>query len=152
MTAARYFSSFELLPDDWARTLDAPFWEGLRSQRILVQRCSVCHAEQIPAEHRCKTCGLGPLGWREVAPEGRIFTYSVVWHASHPMLQSEVPYLVAVVEVGSGARVVGNILGDPRQEIEIGWPVEAVFEEHEPSGVTLLQWRLTGGSAGVRIE
>jgi uncharacterized OB-fold protein len=39
-------------------------------------------------------------------------------------------------------RIAGNLLGDPHQEVEIGAPVEAVFEDHKERGYTLLQWRL----------
>jgi hypothetical protein len=42
--------------------------------------------------------------------------------------------------------MVGNLLGDPTQEVRIGAEVEAVFEHHpdaEPP-FTLVQWKLAG--------
>jgi hypothetical protein len=38
--------------------------------------------------------------------------------------------------------MVGNLLGDPMQEVKIDSEVEAVFEDRE--GATLVQWRLAG--------
>jgi hypothetical protein len=40
--------------------------------------------------------------------------------------------------------MLGNLLGDPRQEVTIGAPVEAVFEHHNDADppFTLVQWRL----------
>ena len=34
-------------------------------------------------------------------------------------------------------RMLGNLLGDPRQEVTIGAPVEAVFEPHDDAADTL---------------
>jgi len=42
-------------------------------------------------------------------------------------------------------RMVGNLLGDPAQEVPIGAAVEAVFEPHDDATppFTLVQWRRT---------
>jgi uncharacterized OB-fold protein len=47
--------------------------------------------------------------------------------------------LVELPDAGN-VRMVGNLLGDPREEIKIGSAVEAVFEDHE-EGHTLIQWQ-----------
>jgi len=46
--------------------------------------------------------------------------------------------------------MLGNLLGDPRQTVEIGTPVEAVFEHHNDAdpAFTLLQWRVAGAKGG----
>jgi len=42
-----------------------------------------------------------------------------------------------------GIRMLGNLVGDPRQLVRIGAPVEAVFEPHDPAKVpfTLVHWK-----------
>ena len=42
-------------------------------------------------------------------------------------------------------RMLGNLLGDPGQAVQIGAPVEAVFEPHDEATppFTLVQWRMT---------
>jgi uncharacterized OB-fold protein len=39
--------------------------------------------------------------------------------------------------------MLGNLLGDPRQTVTIGVPVEAVFEPHDDADApyTLVHWR-----------
>jgi uncharacterized protein len=63
----------------------------------------------------------------------------------HPALKAHGPYLVALVELphAGNVRMLGNLLGDPRQVVTIGTPVEAVFEPHDDAKVpfTLVQWR-----------
>jgi uncharacterized OB-fold protein len=64
----------------------------------------------------------------------------------HPALKDACPYIVVVVELpqAGNVRMLGNLMGDPRQDVPIGAEVEAVFEHHadaEPP-YSLCQWRL----------
>jgi uncharacterized OB-fold protein len=65
----------------------------------------------------------------------------------YPALNGHGPYIAVLVELphAGNVRMVGNLLGDPRQEVRIGAPVEAVFEHHEHADppFTLVQWRTT---------
>jgi len=53
--------------------------------------------------------------------------------------------IVVLVELprAGGVRMIGNLLGDPRQAVAIGSEVEAVFEPHDEARLayTLVQWR-----------
>jgi uncharacterized OB-fold protein len=50
--------------------------------------------------------------------------------------------LVELPEAG-GIRMLGNLVGDPRQLVRIGAPVDAVFEPHDDAKVpfTLVHWK-----------
>jgi len=51
----------------------------------------------------------------------------------HPALKNHGPYLAVLVELphAGNVRMLGNLLGDPQQEVVIGAAVEAVFEPHD---------------------
>ena len=76
---------------------------------------------------------------------GRIYSWERNYHAVHPSLRGRDPYIVVLVELpdAGNVRMVGNLLGDPMQEIRIGAEVEAVFEHHDEAepAYTLVQWR-----------
>ena len=128
--------------------LSAPFWQGLRERRLLVQCCTQCNAWQFGPEWICHDCHTFDPDWAEVPPVGRIFSCERVWHPVHPALKDHGPYIVVLVELlhAPGLRLLGNLLGDPHQKVEIGAQVAGFFEDHQPSGgisnFTLLQWRL----------
>jgi len=65
----------------------------------------------------------------------------------HPALKEHGPYIVVLVELpeAGNVRMLGNLLGDPRQDVQIGAAVEAVFEPHDEATppFTLVQWRMT---------
>jgi uncharacterized OB-fold protein len=124
--------------------LSAPYWEGLRQNRLLVQRCKQCGTWQFGPEWICHHCHAFDPGWVEVAPRGRIFSWERVWHPVHPALKEHGPYLVVLVELpqAGGVRMLGNLLGDPMQEVPIGAEVRGVFEQHSEGAApyALLQW------------
>lgn len=125
--------------------LDAPYWQGLREEKILLQRCADCRQWQWGPEWICHHCLSESVNFEAVVGEGRIYSYERVWHPVHPALKAQGPYLVVLVEIpaAGNVRVVGNLLGDPEARVEIGAEVMAVFEHHreaEPA-FTLLQWQ-----------
>lgn len=128
--------------------LDMPYRKGLEEDKLIVQRCNDCKTWQWGPEWICHSCHSFDIGWEEVAPTGKIYSWERAWHPVHPALKDHGPYIVALIELphAGNIRMVGNLLGDPRQEIEIGADVEAVFEHHKDAKMpfTLVQWRVAG--------
>ena len=126
--------------------LSAPFWEGLREGRLQVQRNAKTGVYQFPPQWICHDTQTFDVQWVEVEPKGVIYSWTRVWHPVHPVLKDLGPYIVVVVELSGagGVRMLGNLLGDPLQTVEIGAPVEGVFEHHREAvpPFSLLQWRV----------
>lgn len=126
--------------------LDAPYWEAIAEERLVMQRCRDCGTWQWGPEWTCHACASFNLAFEEVPQTGRIYSYERVWHPVHPALREQGPYIVVLVEFPGhdGARMVGNLLGDPQQAVPIGATVDAVFEHHRQDDPphTLVQWRL----------
>ena len=131
--------------------LDAPFWEAAAQGVLKLQRCGACGRWQWGPEWICHRCLSDNLGFEAVAPRGRIYSFERVWHPVHPALRGQGPYLVALVELPhcDGVRMIGNLLGDPRQPVTIGAPVRAEFEHHANADppFTLVQWTLEEAAA-----
>jgi uncharacterized protein len=133
------------IPVPEADGLSAPFWNGLRENRVMLQHCGACGRFQFGPEWICHHCHAFDPAWEEVAPRARIYSWERVWHPVHACLNGHGPYLVVVVELDAapGVRMLGNLLGDPLAEVRIGAEVEGVFEHHPDArpAHTLLQWR-----------
>jgi len=138
----QYFGGAVPLPAPRPDGLDAGFWALARDHVVSVQRCDDCGRAQFPPEIVCLSCRSSNVGWKAVPPEGTLHAYTRVWHPVHPGLAAEVPYLVAIVELEPGARMVGNLLGDRLTEFPLGTHVEPVFEDHDAEDVTLIHWRV----------
>ncbi len=129
-------------------SLDAPYWQGLRDEQLLLQRCDACHRWQWGPEWLCHRCHNFELSFETVSPQGVVYSFERVWHPVHPALKEQGPYLVVLVGLpqADNVRLVGNLLGDPQQPVTIGAQVEGVFEHHRDADdpFTLLQWRFSG--------
>lgn len=126
--------------------LDAPFWDGLARDELHLQKCLDCGRFQWGPEWICHRCHGDHLTYEPVKPRGVIYSYERVWHPVHPALKEQGPYLIVLVALphADDVRLVGNLLGDPRQAVTIGASVAGYFEHHldvEPA-FTLLHWML----------
>lgn len=145
MTQSHYLPAGMPAPTPSTDGLDTPYWEGTRQGRLLVQRCAGCGMWQWGPEWICHACNAFDMRWEEIEGRGAIYSWERPWHPVHPALRGFGPYLVVMVELprAGGIRMVGNLLGPPDQKVEIGAPVEAVFEQHEDaqSPYALVHWR-----------
>jgi uncharacterized OB-fold protein len=126
--------------------LETGYFDAAKRHELVVQECRACGRCQWGPEWICNACHSFDLGWRQVSGRGRVFSWERCWHAVHPALKSATPYLVVLVELpeANDVRMVGNLLGDPLQEVRIGSAVEAVFEDHGEGdeAYTLVHWRV----------
>lgn len=120
--------------------LTAPYWEGAREGKLLLQQCRNCGNTWHPPTPICNRCQSDDIAWRESSGRGAVYSHTIVQHATHVAMQGRTPYLVAQVELEEGTRVVANILDCPLEAVRIGMPVEVTFEEIAP-GVVLPQFR-----------
>jgi uncharacterized protein len=116
--------------------LTAPYWQAARENRLVVQECQSCRQLWHPPLPRCPHCHAAGPGWRQVRGDGTIYTYTVVRYPTHYAFAGQVPYVLAIVELAEGPRLVTAITGAAPEEVRAGQPVRVVFRE-VADGVTL---------------
>jgi len=87
----------------------------------------------------CRECG-GETTWEQCSGRGTVYTYSVVRQNRTPPFDALVPYVVAMIDLEEGARMMGNITDCDPDAVRIGLPVVVQFEALD-NGLTLPQWR-----------
>jgi uncharacterized protein len=125
-------------------SVSAPFWDGLREERILLQRCDDCNRWVHYPRRRCSHCLSDHLSWHEVSGRGRIYTFTVARQASTPAFADEVPQIITIVELDAGPRLTTTLVEVPDEEAAVGMTVEPVFD-HGDDGITLLRFRRATG-------
>ena len=105
------------------------FWEGVRAHQLLIQRCASCGALRHPPGPMCPQCRS--VEWDTVAATGRgeVFSFVMPHHPAFPWF--EYPYIVALVELEEGVRVVANLVGVTPDDAAIGMAVQVEFEHHD---------------------
>lgn len=118
----------------------APFWAAVREHRLTLQRCDECGRYRFPARPICPDCRSWKFTWPEVSGRGRVLSWVVTHHVTHPAFARQLPYEVLFVELAEqpGLAMYGNLrpAGAP---VTSGMPVRAVFEDLTDA-VTLVQW------------
>ncbi len=97
----------------------------------MIQRCDDCGADIWYPQTVCYACNSWNLRWRKLGGRGKVYSWIVVRHALHPHFADKLPLAVALVELDDapGVRMTTNILDCPLEEIDIGMPVEVVFQK-----------------------
>jgi uncharacterized OB-fold protein len=105
------------------------FWEGVRAHQLVIQRCASCGALRHPPGPMCPQCRS--VEWDTVAATGRgeVFSFVMPHHPAFPWF--EYPYIVALVELEEGVRVVANLVGVTPDDAAIGMAVQVEFEHHD---------------------
>jgi uncharacterized OB-fold protein len=106
-----------------------PFWAAARAHRLVVRR------DRRSGRHFFYPRAFDPqtwsadVEWVEVSGRATLHTYSVVRQNDLPPWPSRVPYVVAIVELEEGPRLMTNIVGCEPGDLEIGMPLVVAWEE-----------------------
>lgn len=134
------------MPVPSSEGLFTEFLEGSKEHKIVIQRCGDCGTWQHGPEVLCHNCHSYNMTYEAVPPKGTLYSWQRCHYPVHPALADALPYLLVLVEVegcDGKARLIGNFIGDQMEEMKIGAPMEAVFEDHNEGEApyTLIQWK-----------
>jgi uncharacterized OB-fold protein len=110
------------------------FWDGVREHRLLIQRCAQCGAPRHPPRPMCPECQS--LEWHTIESSGRGTVYSCVIPHHPPLPWFPEPYVVALIDLEEGTRIVSNVVGIAPDAVTVGLSV-VVHYEHFDDDVVL---------------
>lgn len=106
--------------------LTAPFWDACRRGVLEVSACADCGHRFLPPGPCCPRCWSQRLAPRAVSGRGRVASFAVYRRTHHPGMPA--PYVVALVELDEGPRLISNVVGCRPEEVVIDMPVAVRFE------------------------
>lgn len=109
-----------------SHTLSQPFVEGLAQNRLRWQRCADCGAAQHLSRLACRACGSAALRWQDAAGTAVVKAASTVWRAPSPEFKPLVPYVLVIVQLTEGSRLMGHAAPG----VQVGHTVRATFFAH----------------------
>ncbi len=122
------------------------FWNGLREQKLLIQRCTVCGTLRHPPRPMCPKCRS--LEWDAIESSGRGTVYSFVMPHEPRFPFFEYPYIVVLVQLDEGVRLVSNLCDIVPADVTVGMPVEVFYRTFDGAAgdFVLHQFRPIEGS------
>jgi hypothetical protein len=117
-----------------------PFWDGAAAGKLMMQQCGECSHIRYPIQPLCPVCLSEQVSWTELSGRGTVFARVVYHRAFNKAWAEDVPYNMVLVQLAEGPRMYSNVVGSANDDIKVGDPLVAVYEEG-PDGVTIPRFR-----------
>ncbi len=111
--------------------LTRPFWDAVREGRLDIQRCAACGRHVFYPRAVCPHCGAAHLEWVTASGRGVVYAFTVV-HRAPPAFAEEAPYVVALVDLEEGARMMTRLVGVDAGDVAVGRPVKLSISGDPP--------------------
>lgn len=108
-----------------------PYWQAAREHRLDLPRCNACGKFWFPPSQSCPHCLAADFAWTPVSGLGKVFSFVTYHRVYHPGFAKDVPYVVALVELAEGPRLLTNIVGVPPDDVSCDMPVKVVFDDFD---------------------
>jgi len=117
------------------------YWDAAKQKRLILQRCGQCDEFQFYPRGVCSHCLASDLRWVDASGNRKIHSFTVSYRAPHPGFEGDLPFVLAIVELDEGVRMMSNIVNCDPKAVRIDMKVKVVFEELTPE-ITLPQFAL----------
>jgi uncharacterized OB-fold protein len=104
------------------------FWEAQNNHELKFQKCSHCGHVRYLIGPLCPECRSFEFEWIVSIGRGAIYSYTVVHHQTHPAFP--VPYVIALVEMEEGPRLIAQLRAEDGTPFAIGDRVRVGWEDH----------------------
>ena len=112
-------------PSDSSR----PFWDACRRHELRIQRCRQCGTLLHYPKIHCPEDGCDRFDWALMSGKGTVYSFVISHRAFHPAFKPGLPYVVAVIELAEGPRLMSNVIGIDPDYVHIGMAVRVTFED-----------------------
>lgn len=109
------------------------FWAAARDHRLLVRQTPDGRQFLYPRDRAPGTLEAG-CRWVEVSGDGTVYSFSIVHQAASRAFKDRVPYVLALIDLDGGARIMSHVEGDP-QLVRIGAQVQVAWRDEDDTSL-----------------
>lgn len=120
-------------PDIRPTAETAVFWASCQEEKLCYQRCKQCETVQPVPRMYCGHCHSPDLDWHESAGQGTVLSHSTVHRAASPAFREDAPYMIALLDMDEGFRLMVNLQKDADgglMPVSIGDRIRIGFADH----------------------
>ena len=105
------------------------FWRATKKNQLLIQECQACNSLIFYPRKYCPQCWSPNLGWRTASGNAKVYTFAVMRDMVEPKFAPDLPYMLAIVDLQEGVRMMTQIVECAPEAVEIGMDVEVTFRD-----------------------
>lgn len=106
-----------------------PFWSAAKQHRLSIPRCKACNQHHFYPRELCPHCHSDELEWTDASGRGEIYSYTIARKPAGPAFAADVPYVVAMIALDEGPRMLTNIITADVDSVRIGDRVRVKFDD-----------------------
>ena len=107
--------------------LAMPYFDGCKVGVLRLQQCGECQQFQFYPRTICSHCTSEKLQWQDASGNGVIASFTVVRKGVSAAY--EAPYVVALIDLAEGPRLVSTLIDVDPEDVAIGLPVRVDFAQ-----------------------
>lgn len=116
------------------------YWESANQNKFVIQKCKDCGEYNFMPRMVCPNCFSDQLEWVEAAGKGKVYSYSIVLNNAPTAFASDVPFVLAIIQLAEGPKMVSNIIDVDFEKIQCDMDVEITFERLNED-INLPKWK-----------
>lgn len=109
-----------------------PFWDAAKEHRLSIPKCNACGKYHFYPRELCPHCHSDDLEWTDVSGKGEVYSYTIARKPAGPAYAPDVPYIIAMIALDEGPRMLTNIVASDVETVRIGDRVQVRFEDVTP--------------------
>ncbi|RLI30308.1 MAG: transcriptional regulator [Candidatus Hecatellales archaeon] len=111
------------------------YWrESKYRYRLIGTRCPRCGAIHFPRRLVCPQCGSRELEEYKLSEKGKLLSFTVIKDDPPKGYEFQTPYVVGLVELEDGVKILTQLTDVFPEEVYVGMPVEMVFRKVREAG------------------
>lgn len=101
--------------------------------RLEAAQCTGCGKVMFPPRLVCPDCGKRDFKPTRLNETGTVQTFTII-HVSPDQFATQTPYVIGIVDLGDGVRIMSQIVDCAPNEVTIGSKVQIVFRKIQEEG------------------
>lgn len=107
-----------------------PFWAGCSEGRLMLPWCTECKRPHFYPRTFCPHCEATAIEWKQASGKGRVYTFAVVRQPIERAFAELVPYIIAIVDLEEGVRMLSHVTSIEADEVRCDMPVVVEFRPY----------------------
>jgi uncharacterized OB-fold protein len=105
------------------------FWENCQNNILVLPKCQDCGDYFFYPRSICPNCMSDQIEWKEVSGNGKVYSYTIARRPAGKAFAAYTPYIVAIIQLDEGPRMMANIINVELSEISCEMRVQVVYQE-----------------------
>jgi uncharacterized OB-fold protein len=115
-------------PRPETRNAGRAYWKAAAEGRLVLPHCTSCAKPFWHPRPHCPACGSQRVEWKAASGKGSVHTFTIVRQSADAYFRARVPYVVAMIDLDEGVRIMSNVVDCAPEAVAIGMRVRVTYE------------------------